>query len=74
MTENVVCELPGNVWKVLVKVDAVVATGDTLFVMEAMKTEVSHVSPCNGRVVAVNVVEGQEGVDAGEIAVVIDPS
>jgi biotin carboxyl carrier protein len=74
MDENVPCEIPGNIWKVLVKEGDIVAAGDALFIMEVMKTEVSHVSPCAGRVSAVHIVEGQEGVDAGEVAIVIDRS
>ena len=35
-------QAPGNVWKVLVKEGDSVAVGDTLFILEVMKTEVPH--------------------------------
>ena len=41
------------------------------FFLEVMKTEVSHVAPCDGSVMAVAITEGQEGVDAGAVAVTI---
>ncbi|MEP7457372.1 biotin/lipoyl-containing protein [Phyllobacterium sp. SB3] len=72
MAENVICEIPGNIWKVLVKEGDQVAAGDPLFIMELMKSEVAHVSPRAGKIVAINIVEGQEGVDAGEVAVVLE--
>ena len=37
-----------------------------------MKMEVPHEAPADGKVTAVNVAEGEEGLDAGMIAVVID--
>lgn len=64
-------QVPGNVWKVLVKPGDAVKTGDTLFILEVMKTEVPHVAPCDGTVQAVHIAEGQEGVDAGIVAVEI---
>jgi biotin carboxyl carrier protein len=69
--EEVVTQVPGNVWKVLVKVGDKVAAGDVLFILEVMKTEVAHEAPRAGTVTAVNIKEGQEGVDAGVAAVTI---
>jgi biotin carboxyl carrier protein len=40
--------------------------------MEVMKMEVPHEAPADGTVTAVNIAEGEEGLDAGFIAVVID--
>ena len=62
----------GNMWKVLVKEGDVVKKGDPLFIMEVMKTEIHHDSPVNGKVVKVNVVNDQEGIDPGIVAVVIE--
>ena len=59
-------------WKVLVKEGDVVKKGDPLFIMEVMKTEVHHDSPVDGKVVKVNVVNDQEGIDPGTVAVVIE--
>jgi acetyl-CoA carboxylase biotin carboxyl carrier protein len=62
----------GNMWKVLVKPGDKVNAGDTLFIMEVMKMEVPHESPVNGTVKEVGISEGQEGLDADHLAVVIE--
>ncbi len=72
MPEEVTTETPGNIWKVLVKPGDRVQPGATLFIMEVMKTEVPHNATSAGTVKAVHVTEGQEGVDAGIVAVEID--
>jgi biotin carboxyl carrier protein len=72
MAEEVTTETPGNMWKVLVKPGDKVQAGDTLFIMEVMKTEVPHTATSGGTVKAVHVTEGQEGVDAGIVAVEIE--
>jgi biotin carboxyl carrier protein len=46
--------------------------GDTLFIMEVMKTEVNHDSPIDGTVTKVNIVNDQEEIDPGAIAIIID--
>ena len=71
MAEDVMTQVPGNVWKVLVKPGDKVAPGQVLFVLEVMKTEVPHEATESGIVKAVNIREGQEGVDAGTLAVTI---
>ena len=72
MAERVETMVPGNVWKVLVKPGDKVDAGATLFIMEVMKTEVPHNATGAGTVKAVHITEGQEGVDAGIVAVEID--
>ncbi len=72
MATTVATELPGNVWKVLVNPGDTVKSGDVLFILEVMKTEVPHLAPCAGTIRAVDIVEGQEGVDAGIPAITID--
>jgi len=59
-------------WKVLVKVGDIVKKNDDLFIMEVMKTEVHHSSPVDGKVIKVNVVNDQEGIDPGIVAIVIE--
>jgi acetyl-CoA carboxylase biotin carboxyl carrier protein len=71
MAEKVETMVPGNVWKVLVKAGDKVSAGDTLFILEVMKTEVPHMAGEDGTVKAVHIKEGQEGVDAGTVAVEI---
>ena len=42
MTTEVKTTVPGNIWKVLVKIGDIVKKDDDLFIMEVMKTEVHH--------------------------------
>jgi biotin carboxyl carrier protein len=72
MAEQIQTMVPGNVWKVLVKPGDAVKAGDTLFILEVMKTEVPHVASADGKIKAVHVTEGQEGVDAEMLAVEIE--
>ena len=72
MAETIETKVPGNVWKVLVKPGDKVAAGDVLFILEVMKTEVPHSASEDGTVKAVHITEGQEGVDAGILAVEIE--
>jgi biotin carboxyl carrier protein len=71
MAEEVRTMVPGNIWKVLVAVGDTVTAGQTLFIMDVMKTEVAHEATTAGIVTAVHVTEGQEGVEGDELAVVI---
>ena len=71
MAETIETMVPGNVWKVLVKPGDKVKAGDVLFILEVMKTEVPHSAGADGTVKAVHLAEGQEGVDAGALAVEI---
>ena len=72
MTTEVATTVPGNIWKVLVKEGDQVQKGDTLFIMEVMKTEVNHDAPVDGKVVKVNIVNDQEGIDPGSVAIIIE--
>ena len=72
MTTEVTTTVPGNIWKVLVKEGDQVQKGDTLFIMEVMKTEVNHETPIDGKVVKVNIVNDQEEVDPGTVAIIIE--
>ena len=49
-----------------------VSAGDTLFIMEVMKMEVPHEASADGKVKAVHIEEGQEGLDADFVAVEIE--
>ena len=72
MATEVKTTVPGNMWKVLVKEGDEVKKGDNLFIMEVMKTEVHHDSPVDGKVIKVNVVNDQEDIDPGTVAVIIE--
>ena len=72
MRERVETQVPGNMWRVLVKNGDAVKAGDTLFIMEVMKTEVPHVAGVDGTVADVRISEGEEGLEAGILAIVIE--
>ena len=72
MSIEVKTTVPGNIWKVLVKEGDQVKKGDDLFIMEIMKTEVYHNSPVDGEIVKVNIVNDQDGVDPGTVAIIIE--
>ena len=72
MTTKITTTVPGNIWKVLVKEGDQVQKGDTLFIMEVMKTEVNHDAPIDGKVVKVNIINDQEGVEPGSIAIILE--
>jgi len=72
MTTEVRTMTAGNVWKVLVRPGDKVNVGDTMFIMEVMKMEVPHEAPVEGTVREVSISEGQEGLDADHVAVVIE--
>ena len=72
MTTEVKTTVPGNIWKVLVKVGDIVKKDDDLFIMEVMKTEGHHNSPVDGKIIEVNIVNDQEAVDPGTVAIIIE--
>ena len=71
MAAQVRTDVPGSVWKVLVAPGDAVKAGDTLFILEVMKTEVPHEAPIDGTVSAVHIAEGDEGIEEGTLAVEI---
>jgi acetyl-CoA carboxylase biotin carboxyl carrier protein len=71
MGERIETQVPGNIWKVLVKPGDAVKAGDTLFIMEVMKTEVPHDAGVDGTVAEVRIAEGEEGLEAGILTIVI---
>ena len=64
--------VPGNIWKVLVNEGDSVNKGDTLFIMEVMKTEVNHDAPTDGTITKINISNDQDSVDPGTVALIID--
>ena len=71
MAEQVMTQAPGNVWKVLIKEGDSVAAGDTLFILEVMKTEVPHDAESAGTVKKLHIAE-EVAVDVGQLAVEIE--
>lgn len=50
--------MPGRVVKILVAIDAMVKTGDSLLIIEAMKMESQVPAPIDGKITAILVAEG----------------
>ncbi len=71
MAEQVMTQAPGNVWKVLIKEGDKVSAGDTLFILEVMKTEVPHEAEISGTISKLHIAE-EDAVDVGQIAVEIE--
>jgi acetyl-CoA carboxylase biotin carboxyl carrier protein len=74
MSIDIELQTSGNIWKVLVEKNQAVSEGSDLFIMEVMKMEVPHTAPCDGLISAINITEGDEGLDAGMVAVSITPT
>ena len=72
MTVEVKTKVPGNIWKVLIKEGDQIKKGDTLFIMEVMKTEVYHDSPVDGKIIEIRIANDQESVDPGTVAIIIE--
>lgn len=68
---STVAAMPGTIIAVHVEPGAVVAQGDTLIVMEAMKMELSVAASTAGTVTEVPVSVG-DSVEAGQVLVVVD--
>ncbi len=63
--EEVISSVPGNVYKVAVKVGDAVNENDTLMILEAMKMETPVASPFAGTIAAIDVEQG-DVVEAGQ--------
>lgn len=68
--QRVFAPMPGKVVRILVKPDSLVAAGQGLLVVEAMKMQNEIKSPKEGKVERINVSEGQ-AVNAGEVLLTI---
>ena len=67
---RVLSDMVANVWKVSVEAGQTVAEGDTLVVLESMKTEIPIEAPHAGTVTELRVVEGGSVQEGDVIAVV----
>ena len=68
--EAVLSTIPGNVFKILVKVGEKVAKGQKMFILEAMKMEIEVVAPKDGVVKVIEVEVGQT-IKNGQILAMI---
>ena len=71
MTQEVRTDVSGTVWKVLVKPGDQVKSGDILFILEVMKTEVPFEADTDGEVTAVHITENSGIIQEDTLAVEI---
>ncbi|HVN01288.1 MAG TPA: carboxyl transferase domain-containing protein [Caulobacteraceae bacterium] len=71
---GVECPMAGQVIEVAAQAGAVVAAGDTLLVVSAMKMETAVTAPCAGVVAELAAVEVGGAVAAGQIVATITPT
>lgn len=67
---RVLSDMVANVWKVSVAAGQLVSAGDTLVILESMKTEIPIEAPHDGVVREVRVIEGGRVAEGDVIAVV----
>jgi urea carboxylase len=67
---EVMSEVTGNVWKVMVQPGQVVVEGDVLLVVESMKMEIPVESPCAGTLLSLACAEGQPVHEGDTVAMV----
>ena len=68
---RVTSDINGRVWKIEAAVGDIVAEGDTLIILESMKTELPVDAPASGRVKEILVAE-EETVEEGRLLAVIE--
>ena len=68
---RVLSDMVANVWKVEVAVGQAVSAGDTLVILESMKTEIPIEAPRDGTVREVRVAEGDR-IGEGDVIVVLE--
>lgn len=68
---EIVSEVSGNVWKVLVQPGQRVASGDVLVIVESMKMEIPVEAPCDGELKSLSCEEGKP-VREGDIVGLLD--
>ena len=71
MTQEIRTDVSGSVWKVFVKLGDQVKSGDILFILEVMKTEVPYEAEMDGEVTAVHIIEDSGMIEEDTLAVEI---
>ena len=71
MTQEIRTDVSGSEWKVFVKPGDQVKSGDILFILEVMKTEVPYEAEMDGEVTAVHIVEDSGMIEEDTLAVEI---
>lgn len=71
MNKNIIAPLPGTIIEILVQPGDMVAEGQAVAILEAMKMENEILAEFAGRVVSVNVAEGDR-VSAGTEMITVE--
>ena len=66
-------DVSGSIWRVQTQVDAEVAEGDELFIIESMKMEIPVTAPSAGTVKSVAVKEGEQ-IDESQVLATLETS
>lgn len=69
MTE-IASPITGSVWKILAEVEAPVAEGDTILILESMKMEIRVKCPHSGKLVEIRVKEGDSILEDDVVAII----
>lgn len=68
---EVISEVTGKVWKIVVATGASMAPDDEIMILESMKMEIPVMMPETGTLLQILVAEG-DSVEEGQIVAVID--
>ena len=68
---EVISEVTGKVWKIVVAAGASMAPDDEIMILESMKMEIPVMMPETGTLLEILVAEG-DSVEEGQIVAVID--
>lgn len=68
---EVLSEVSGSVWKVLVQPGQAVTEGDVLVIVESMKMEIPVEAPCNGVLTSLSCEEGKP-VREGDVVALVE--
>jgi acetyl-CoA carboxylase biotin carboxyl carrier protein len=71
MAVDVCAHITGTVWKIQVQVGEEVVEEQSLVILESMKMEMPVEAPSGGKVVRIDVSEGQ-AVDEGDVLLVLE--
>lgn len=68
--EEIVSQLPGNVWKIVAEPGQSIKKDEKILILESMKMEIDIVSPCDGIVKSINVNVNDKVVEGQIVAVI----
>jgi len=67
---EIVSPITGSVWKILAGVEAPIAEGETILILESMKMEIRVKCPHSGKLVEIRVNEGDSILEDDVVAII----